>query len=212
MRIVSVNVGQPREVLSKGRIILTSIFKFPVQGSVAVKGINLDGDLQADRRVHGGPYKAVYLYPAEHYPYWTTELSVPLPWGAFGENLTSEGLLEEEVCIGDQFRFGSAILQVTQPRMPCFKLALRLDRSDMVKRFWKSRRSGVYFSIQQEGIVQAGDLVERISSNPEKVTVADVLRIYRGEEWSSELVARTLKTPLRGSWKSEIQSRLTEAD
>ena len=212
MRIVSVNVGQPREVLSKGRIILTSIFKSPVQGRVAVKGINLDGDLQADRRVHGGPYKAVYLYPAEHYPYWTTELSVPLPWGAFGENLTSEGLLEEEVCIGDQFRFGSAILQVTQPRMPCFKLALRLDRSDMVKRFWKSCRSGVYFSIQQEGIVQAGDLVERIFSNPERVTVADVLRIYRGEEWSSELVARTLKTPLRGSWKSEIQSRLTEAD
>jgi len=210
MRLVSVNVGQPREVISRGRTVLTGIFKSPVEGPVALRGVNLDGDRQADLRVHGGPYKAVYLYPAEHYPYWTNELSMDLAWGAFGENLTSEGLLEQEVCIGDRFRFGSAILQVTQPRMPCFKLALRFDRSDMVKRFWMSGRSGIYFSILSEGSVESGAFIEKVFSDPERVTVADVLRIYRGEDWSSELLARTLRTPLRGSWKSEIQSRLTE--
>ena len=211
MRIVSVNVGQPREVISRGRTVLTSIFKSPVQGPVELRGVNLEGDNQADRRVHGGPHKAVYLYAGEHYPYWTNELSIALPWGVFGENLTSEGVLEEEVCIGDQFRFGSTILQVTQPRMPCFKLALRLDRSDMVKRFWKSGRSGIYFSILNEGTVEAGDVIEKVFNHPERITVADVLRIYKGEDWSSELLTRTLRTPLRGSWKSEIQSRLTEA-
>ena len=210
MRLISVNVGQPREMMIKSRTVLTSIFKSPVEGPVALRGVNLDGDGQADRRVHGGPYKAVYLYPAEHYPYWTSELSMDLAWGAFGENLTTEGLLEHDVCIGDRFRFGSAILQVTQPRMPCFKLALRLDRSDMVKRFWKSSRSGIYFSILSEGSVESGNTIEKVFNDPEGVTIADVLRVYKGEDWSAELMARILRTPLRGSWKSDLQSRLSE--
>lgn len=211
-KILSLNVGMPREVQVNGRSVMTSIFKFPVEGKLALRGYNLVGDSQADRRVHGGPYKAVYLYPSEHYPYWKDRFSLPeLPFGAFGENITSAGLLENAVCIGDQFRFGSAVLQVSQPRMPCFKLALRFERSDMVKHFWQSGMSGIYFSVVTEGEMASGDLIEKVAEHPERVTVADVVRLYKGEEWSSEVLQRALRAPLYGSWKRDIQSRLTES-
>ncbi len=211
-RIVSLNVGIPREIQVNGRSVRTGIFKYPVEGKTALRGYNLLGDSQADRRVHGGPYKAVYLYPSEHYPYWKEQFpSFPMPFGAFGENVTSAGLLEDEVCIGDQFRFGSAILQVTQPRMPCYKLALRFERADMVKRFWQSGRSGIYFSVVQEGEMERGDVIEKVGAGPEKVTVADVVRLFKGEEWSTEILQRTLRAPLYGSWKRDIQSRLVES-
>jgi MOSC domain-containing protein YiiM len=134
-----------------------------------------------------------------------------MPFGAFGENVTSEGLFETEVCIGDQFRFGSAILQVTQPRMPCYKLALRFERSDMVKRFWKSGRSGIYFSVVREGEMESGDAIEKIGAGPEQVTVADIVRLFKGEEWNGDILQRALRSPLYGSWKRDIQSRLTES-
>ena len=138
-RIVSINVGQPREVEAGNRKVLTSIFKAAVEGKVALRRYNVEGDRQSDLSVHGGPNKAVYSYSSEHYPFWAAQLpGTPLPAGAFGENLTTEGMLEEVVHIGDVFRAGSAILKVTQPRMPCFKLAIRMNRSDMVKRFWAS--------------------------------------------------------------------------
>jgi MOSC domain-containing protein YiiM len=210
-RIVSLNVGAPREILVNGRSVRTAIFKYPVEGRIALRGYNLAGDAQADSRVHGGPYKAVYLYPSEHYPYWKDQFSLPeLPFGAFGENITSEGLLEEAVCIGDQFRVGSAILQVSQPRMPCFKLALRFEKPDMVKRFWQSGRSGIYFSVVAEGEMERGDAIEKISEHRERVTVADIVRLYKGEEWNPEVLKRALRSPLFGSWKRDIQSRLLE--
>jgi MOSC domain-containing protein YiiM len=208
MRIVSVNVGQPREIALRDRVVLTSIFKNPVPGRVAVRGHNLQGDRQSDLRVHGGPYKAVYAYASEHYPYWAAELEdTELPWGAFGENLTLAGLTEEEACIGDQFRMGSAVLEITQPRMPCFKLNLRFDRSDMVKRFWRSGFSGIYFGVVEEGELGAGDNVELLDRQKDGIRVADVVRLYKGEIYDDTLFARMLRSPLRGSWKKEISER-----
>ncbi len=202
------NVGQPRTVATADRAVLTSIFKSPVGGRVRLRGYNLEGDRQSDLSVHGGPNKAVYLYPYEHYPYWAEQLDgTHLPFGAFGENLTSEGMEEETVHIGDQFRIGSAVLQVAQPRMPCFKLALRLNRPDMVRRFWNSGRSGIYFSVAEEGELGAGDAIEQLARDPEQVSVADVVRLYKGEATDPDLLARALRTPLAGSWKTELRAR-----
>ena len=153
MKIVSVNVGQPRKVIWRDQEVVTGIFKSPVEGPVMLRRLNLDGDRQADLENHGGRSKAVYAYPAEHYDAWRQELpELDLSWGAFGENLTVEGLKEEEACLGDHFRFGQATLMVTQPRFPCYKLGLRLGRDDMVKRFLQSNRSGVYFSRAGRGL------------------------------------------------------------
>ena len=160
MRVVAVSVGLPREVNWRGRVVETSIFKSPVSGTVRVGRLNLDGDRQSDLTVHGGAEKAVYVYPSEHYQFWRDELpGVELPWGSFGENLTFEGLDEETVHIGDRLRIGTASFVVTQPRMPCYKLALRFDRLDMIKRFLQSGRTGFYLSVSQEGELAAGDSV-----------------------------------------------------
>lgn len=212
MRILSVNVGEPRQIQTANGMVLTAIFKSPVEGVIALRKYNLKGDRQADLTVHGGPSKAVYLYPHEHYSYWATELpGMDLPFGAFGENLTTEGITEEAVHIGDRFRIGSAILQVSQPRMPCYKLALRFQRPDMVKRFWHSGRSGMYFSIVQEGELQRGDSIQQIDTGAEGVSVADVVRLFKREITEQELFLRAMRTPLCGSWKEEIRARWAEA-
>jgi MOSC domain-containing protein YiiM len=208
MRVLSVNVGMPKPLPVNRSTVLTSIFKSPVEGRVAVRRHNIDGDRQSDLTVHGGPNKAVYCYPAEHYRYWQEQLPhMDLAYGMFGENLTTEGIAEEAVSIGDVFRVGSALLQVTQPRMPCFKLGVRFERADMVKRFWQSGRPGIYFSVVTEGDVAAGDAIERIAQGPEKISVADVVRLYRGDETSTELLDRALRAPLSGSWKEELRER-----
>jgi MOSC domain-containing protein YiiM len=144
--------------------------------------------------------------------YWEEQLpEMDLPYGIFGENLTTEGITEEDVRVGDQFRVGSALLQATQPRMPCFKLGIRFGRADMVKRFWQSGRPGIYFSVLEEGDVAAGDEIIRIASGPEDISVADVIRLYRGDETRAELLARALRAPLSGSWKQELLERTTRA-
>jgi MOSC domain-containing protein YiiM len=154
MKVVSINVGLPREVEWHGKIVRTSIFKEPVAGRVRVERLNVEGDRQSDLTVHGGADKAVYAYPAEHYPFWREELpGVDFPWGAFGENFTTEGLIEDGVHIGDQLTAGSAQFVVTQPRMPCFKLGIRFGRPDMVKRFLRSGRTGFYLAVAREGDV-----------------------------------------------------------
>jgi MOSC domain-containing protein YiiM len=207
-RILSVNVGTPQQVLTRGGAVLTSIFKAPVQGRVAVRNHNIEGDRQADLRVHGGPYKAVYCYPSEHYSFWRKQLpDMELSFGMFGENLTTEEITEETVCIGDRFRIGSSVLQVSQPRMPCFKLGIRFGRADMVKRFWKSGLSGIYFSIVAEGDLAAGDSIELLAHPAEAISVADVVRLYRGEETNAALLERALQAPLYGSWKQELRER-----
>jgi len=210
MKLVSVNVGLPRDVISKGRVVTTGIFKEPVEGVVRLRRLNLDGDRQADLNVHGGVHKAVYAYPAEHYDHWRRELpAVELPWGMFGENLTTEGLLESDVNIGDKFRIGSAKLTVSQPRLPCYKLAVKFGRDDIIKRFLKSRRTGFYFAVLEEGEVRAGDSIELISSDAHKVTVAEISRLFLDGKDDVGALNRALQVDaLPDSWKTHFEQQL----
>src|SRR5690348_6859690 len=163
-KIISINVGLPRIVMSDGKPVSTGIFKEPVAGRVMLRTLNLDGDRQADLSVHGGPSKAVYVYPAEHYDFWKSELpEMNLPWGMFGENFTTTGLLETEINIGDKFRIATAEVMVTQPRMPCYKLGLKFGRPDIIKRFLQSERTGFYLAVLKEGEVGAGDEFEPLA-------------------------------------------------
>jgi MOSC domain-containing protein YiiM len=178
--VVSVNVGLPREVVWQGEVLRTGIFKEPVRGAVVIGTLNLEGDGQADLSVHGGTRKAVYAYPAEHYPWWRGELpDVEFTPGAFGENLTIAGLLEDGVCAADRLRVGAAELVVTQPRMPCFKLGLRFGRLDMPKRFLQSGRTGFYLAVARAGRVEAGDVVEIVERDPGAVSIAELVRLKR---------------------------------
>jgi MOSC domain-containing protein YiiM len=175
MRLVSVNAGQPREARWRGRVVRSAIWKNPVAGRVRVGRLNLEGDRQADPALHGGHEKAIYVYPSEHYAYWKPLLG-ELAWGAFGENLTAEGLLETEVHIGDELRIGSVVLEVTQPRTPCVKLAMRFQRPGVVREFAHSGRSGFYCSVVQEGDVAAGDAIAWGERAPGMPTVAQLFR------------------------------------
>ena len=206
-RVISVNVGAPRDVDWHGRTIRTSIWKSPVAGPVRVRTLNLDGDAQSDLSVHGGTEKAVYVYPSEHYDDWRRELSLAaLPWGAFGENLTIAGLLERDVAIGDRIRIGSVELMVTQARMPCFKLGIRFGRDDMVKLFLRSRRSGFYCAVVGEGTLTAGDAIAFTARDPHHVTVADLATLDTTDSPDRELLRRALNVPaLADSWKRHLR-------
>ena len=209
MNVLSVNVGTPKLVEVPHGKVLTSIFKTAVSGRVNVQRLNIAGDKQADLTVHGGPYKAVYAYPSEHYPFWRQQLpGMDLPFGMFGENLTTEGLTEDDVFIGDRFRIGTVVLQVTQPRMPCFKLGIRFGRPDIVKRFWQSGRPGIYFSVVDEGNLAAGDPIQKVAQVADRISVADVVRLYRGDDRNPELLERALSAPLFGGWKEELRERI----
>jgi MOSC domain-containing protein YiiM len=212
--LLSVNAGLPREVQWRGRVVLTSIFKAPVPGRVRVMRMNLVGDRQADLSVHGGADKAVYAYPSEHYAFWRNELpGADLPWGAFGENLTTEGLLEDKVHIGDRFRAGSAEFIVTQPRMPCFKLGIRFNRPDMVKRFLRSGRTGFYLAVLREGEIGAGDRLDLIEEDASHITVADVVALYAADAANQDLLRRASELPaLPASWREYFRERLWEPD
>lgn len=210
MEIISVNVGMPRLVMRNGEPVSTGIFKEPVAGRLMLRTLNLDGDRQADLSVHGGPQKAVYVYPSEHYVFWKRELpDMDLPWGMFGENFTTEGMLETEINVGDRFRVGSAEVMVTQPRMPCYKLGIRFGRADIIKRFLKSERSGFYLSVLKEGEVGGGDKFELIAKNVSGVRVVDVTRLYRSDKYNVDLMRRAIATEsLPESWREYFQKRL----
>jgi MOSC domain-containing protein YiiM len=214
MKIVAVSVGRPRQVPWRGQSVQTSIFKAPVSGRVHVAGNNIEGDEQSDLSVHGGPEKAVYAYPAEHYDFWRRELpGVDLPWGAFGENVTTEGLLEGEVGIGDRFRFGTAELAVTQPRMPCYKLAIRFGSPEMVKRFLKSGRSGFYLGVAREGDLGAGDAIEPLFRNDGRLTIADVVSLYATDSENQALLERaSAHSSLPAAWREYFRKRLWGPD
>jgi MOSC domain-containing protein YiiM len=209
-QILSVNVGVPREVPWNGKTIKTGIFKEPVAGRVPLRRHNLDGDQQADLSVHGGESKAVYAYPGEHYEFWRGEFpGRTLPWGMFGENLTTLGLLEDAVHIGDRFRVGSAVLMVTQPRLPCFKLGIKFGREDIIKRFLDSGRSGFYFAVVQEGEIGAGDGVAVVSRDPRAVTVADAVRQHVTHTPDPELLARAIAVEaLPEGWRKRFRKKL----
>jgi MOSC domain-containing protein YiiM len=210
MKLISVNVGLPRVVTLKGDPVWTGIFKEPVTGRVMVRTLNLEGDRQADLSVHGGPSKALYVYPSEHYGYWKRELSgMKLPWGMFGENFTSVGLFESEVNIGDRFSVGSAVVMVTEPRLPCYKLGIKFGRSDIVKKFLASERTGFYFAVLQEGEVGAGDSIELMEKTDHSVRVSDITRLYTRDKHNLELLRRAVEVEaLPESWKSYFHQRI----
>jgi MOSC domain-containing protein YiiM len=214
MKLVSVNVGLPREVPWFGKTVRTSIWKSPVEGRVHVARLNLDGDRQSDLSVHGGPEKAVYVYPAEHYASWRRKLpGVDLPWGAFGENFTTQGLREDRVLVGDRLRVGSAEFTVTQPRMPCFKLGIRFGNPEMVKRFLESKRSGFYLAVLREGEVGAGDPIEREETRGSRLTIADVVSLYTSDAENQDLLRRATELPaLPEGWREYFRKRLWNAD
>jgi MOSC domain-containing protein YiiM len=225
MKIVSLNIGLPRDVVWHGHTVTTGIFKSPVDGPVTARKLNLDGDRQADLSVHGGEYKAVYVYPFEHYDYWKKKLpGRDLPLGVFGENLTTEGLLETEVHIGDRFAVGktgragisdgSAEFTVTQPRLPCYKLGVRFEADDMVKKFLASRRIGFYFAVTKEGQVAAGDEIKLLSRDPNAISIAAFVELFVTKSWKPadiNQIRRLFDLPsLPNDWKSYFDHRLQD--
>jgi len=210
MKIISLNVGMPRLVMRGDTPVSTAIFKEPVEGRVMLRTLNLDGDRQSDLSVHGGPTKAVYAYPSEHYPFWQREFpEIKLPWGVFGENLTTEGMDETEINIGDRFRVGEALIMVTEPRLPCYKLGLRFGRSDVIRKFLASERTGFYFSVLQEGTVAAGDEFEVVERHSAELPVSAVTRLFAHDKNNQALIQRALAVDaLPESWKSHFRKQM----
>jgi len=210
MRLISINVGLPREIVWRDTTVTTGIFKQPVEGPVMVRTLNLDGDRQADLSVHGGVEKAIYAYPGEHYGYWRGELeNTELPWGMFGENFTVEGLHEDSVYIGDRYGIGDVEVAVTQPRLPCYKLGARFGRADFVKRFLASRRTGFYFSVRKEGLAQAGDAIQLLDRPQTRISVSDITRVYAFEKDDLDTIREALRVEaLPESWRSYFQHQL----
>jgi MOSC domain-containing protein YiiM len=211
--IISLNVGLPRTVNFRGQAVTTGIFKEPVSERIKLRRLNLEGDKQADLTVHGGPDKAVYAYPAEHYDYWKKRLpNTPLPWGMFGENLTTKGLLEDQVNIGDVFRVGSSEVVATQPRMPCYKLGVKFGRMDIIRQFLNSKLTGIYFRVLKEGEVGTRDEIELIRRNDNNVTVNDIVRLVTGEGDIATLRRAVHIEALAEGWRQEFLEQLAQQD
>ena len=212
MQLISVNTALPQDVLWQGKTVRTSIFKQPVAGPVAVLAEHLAGDGQADLRVHGGPDKAVYAYPQEHWAYWRQYLpAAQLVPGAFGENLTTRGLLETEVRVGDCFQLGTVVLLAVQPRRPCFKLGIRLARPGVVREFELARRSGIYFRVQQTGTLQAGEAITLVQASPYTATIQDMVDCLAPGPHDLVKVRALLATPyLSDSWRERLTALLAK--
>lgn len=212
MKLLAVNVGRPRPVPYRGGVVSTGIYKEPVAGPVWVRWLNLDGDGQADLKVHGGEHKAVYAYPFEHYAFWSRELRRnDLGYGQFGENLTVEGLLEEQVHIGDVYRIGAALLQVSQPRSPCFKLGVRMGDAAFVARFADVNYTGFYLRVLEEGRVQAGDAIARVEQAKDSISVRDAFRLRHGSGGTRAEYGHAAQIgALTPSWRAAFEKRLTD--
>ncbi|PZM77220.1 MAG: MOSC domain-containing protein [Candidatus Melainabacteria bacterium] len=205
-RVICLLVSLPKTVTFNGRDVNTSIFKTPVTGKVKLTKLNLAGDAQADLTVHGGPDKALYTYPVEHYPWWQEQMpDVDFSYGKFGENLTTEGLLERDICIGDEFKVGTAVIKVSQPRLPCYKLGVKFGRNDVIKRFMQSGYSGIYFSVVQEGELMAGDSIEFLRGDGLNIKVQKVANLFTGrQKRDPEFVKRALESQLADQMKMFI--------
>ena len=210
MKLISLNIGLPRQVNFKGEVVNTGIFKEPIQRRVKLRKLNLDGDKQADLTVHGGIDKAVYSYAKEHYEFWRQDLQdMSLPWGMFGENFTTEGLFEESVNIGDTLQIGTARVIATQPRMPCYKLGVKFERMDIIKRFLASGLTGIYFKVLQEGEVGAGDEIKLINRDQNNVTVRDIVRLYTVDREDVRTMERAIKVKdLPNGWRFHFIEQL----
>ena len=213
MKLLSINVSKPKPIQYGGKTVQTGIFKEPVSGTVMLREKNIDGDGQGDLRVHGGTYKAIYGYPFEHYAHWQQALQRDdLTYGQFGENLTVEGLLETSVYIGDVFQIGSTVkLQITQPRVPCFKLAYKMGLPEFPKQFLESRRVGFYFRVLEEGEIAAGDAITRIEVASASMSVTEILNLRYFDRDNREKIARARKLPaLSPSWKRDFTKILSK--
>lgn len=213
MKLISLNVARPRLVVYNGQTMSTGIFKQPVTGPLSLRTLNLDGDRQADLAVHGGPFKAVYAYPSEHYDFWREELpGTQLPWGMFGENFTTEGFVESDLHIGDRLHIGTAIIMVRQPRIPCLKLAIKFHRKDILARFLRSGRSGFYFSVEHEGEVEAGNEFRFLSRAPQAMTIAEMNVLFAEDRHNRTLLEKAIATPaLPEDWRDYFQKRIRES-
>lgn len=209
MHLVSINVSLPKTVERDGHAVTTGIFKAPVEGAVMLRALNLDGDAQADLTVHGGRFKAAYAYPVEHYPAWASELGrTDLGYGQFGENFTVAGLLETEVWIGDRYRIGEALVEVSQPRMPCGKLALRMASATFPKRFLATRRTGFYLRVIEEGRVEAGEAIAREGRSADGVSVHDLVGLAYLHDDDPDKIVRALRLPgLPPSWRERLEQQ-----
>ena len=194
MKVLSVHVGSLQEMLRNGKKIRTGIYKRKTEGPIKVTRLGLEGDDQANKKLHGGIYKAICVYPSEHYDLWKEELGKPdLSFGDFGENLTTVGLMEGDICLGDRLRIGSVEIVVTHPREPCITLNARLDTKDLSARIRKSGRSGFYCSVEREGILEKGGSIEYVSRDENKVSVSDFNRIINGETEVADIIFRASK-------------------
>ena len=209
-KILSVNVSIPKEIEFRGQKITTGIFKEPVEGRIMLRNLNLDGDKQADLTVHGGSDKAVYAYPIEHYQFWRKVYpNIEMLNGMFGENFTIEGLMENEVGIGDSFEIGSSKVIATQPRMPCYKLGVKFGRMDVLKKFLASGRSGIYFKVLEEGEVGAGDPIIKIKRDSNRVTISDIVRMYTSDREDINMMQRAVKVEdLPEGWREYFLERI----
>jgi MOSC domain-containing protein YiiM len=193
-KLLSINVSLPKEIDFEGQKVTTGIFKEPIEGRIMLRTLNLDGDEQADLTVHGGPDKAVYAYPIEHYEFWRKVYpDIEMPNGMFGENFTTQGLLEAGVNIGDVFKIGSSEVIATQPRMPCYKLGVKFGRMDVLRKFLASGRSGIYFKVLEEGRVGAGDSIIQIKKDINRVSISDIVRLFTGDRENIEMMRRAIK-------------------
>ena len=207
MKLLSINVSKPKPIQYGGKTVHTGIFKEPVSGTVMLREKNINGDGQGDLRVHGGTYKAIYGYPFEHYAYWQRELRRDdLNYGQFGENLTVEGMLEDAIHIGDVFQIGETVrLQITQPRVPCFKLAYKMGLPDFPKEFLESRRVGFYFRVLEEGEITAGDTIARTEVASEPMSVTEIVNLRYFDRDNHAKIAQARKLPaLSPSWKRDF--------
>jgi MOSC domain-containing protein YiiM len=194
MKVMSINVGSLREMLRNGKKIQTGIFKQSMEGPIEVKRLGLEGDQQANNKLHGGIYKAICVYPSEYYDLWKEELGKPdLSFGDFGENLTTIGLLEDDIYLGDRLRIGTVEVVVTQPREPCITLDARLGTKDLSARIRKSGRSGFYFSVEKEGVIKNGDSIENISKEKNKVSISDFNQIINRKPEIEDIIERASK-------------------
>jgi len=211
-RVLSVNVSTGEKVEFNGRVVGTGIFKKPVEGRVMLRRHQLDGDEQGDPNAHGGPEKAVYAYPYEHYAFWSKELERDdLEYAQFGENLTTQGLMETGACVGDVYRIGDAVVRVIQPRLPCFKFGIRMGGASIIKRFLEAGRPGIYFGVVEEGAIGAGDAIERIEEHPARVSIDALHRIAMLSPFDPDIAQRALSIDmLPQSWRDKLQKRLTE--
>jgi MOSC domain-containing protein YiiM len=213
VKLLSVNVSQPTEIAHGRGTVSTGIFKKPVAGRIMLRALNLDGDGQADLANHGGIHRAAYAYSIENYDYWRRELGrADLGFGQFGENFTVRGMVEDDIHIGDVFRVGDALVEVTQPRPPCFKLGIKMGMARFPKLFLASGRVGFYLRVLDEGEVGAGDVFERVESDPERVTVREMSHLLFFDPENLEGAERALRIrALSPGWRGSFEERLTRA-